>query len=102
MNRKVLNRPMFARMRDGSIKPVQYAQVGLLIQGGSKLLPYVPRGLQAIKNTLFAVISGGRNLITKGKNLIKTSPKKVGTTGTDQSFPISTVLPARTHYALGS
>ena len=71
MNRKVLNRPMFARMRDGSIKPVQYAQVGLLVQGGKALVPYVPRGLAAIKNTLPAVISGGRNLITKGKNLIK-------------------------------
>jgi|TARA_R110000823_G_scaffold81987_1_gene186141 hypothetical protein len=71
MNRKVLNRPMFARMRDGSIKPVQYAQVGLLVQGGKALVPYVPRGLAAIKNTLPAIISGGRNLITKGKNLIK-------------------------------
>jgi len=68
---KVLNRPMFARMRDGSIKPVQYAWTGLAVSGGSKLLPYVPRGLQAIKNTLPAVISGGKNLITKGKNLIK-------------------------------
>jgi hypothetical protein len=76
---KVLNRPMFARMRDGSIKPVQYAWTGLAVSGGSKLLPYVPRGLQAIKNTLPAIISGGRNLITKGKNLIKTSPKGPGT-----------------------
>tara|TARA_R110000751_G_scaffold91776_2_gene179915 strand:+ start:69 stop:1214 length:1146 start_codon:yes stop_codon:yes gene_type:complete len=70
MNRKVLDRPMFARMRDSSIKPVQYAQAGLFIQGASKALPYVPRGLAAIKNTLPAIISGGKNLITKGKSLI--------------------------------
>ena len=82
MNRKVLNRPMFARMRDGSIKPVQYAQVGLLVQGGKALVPYVPRGLAAIKNTLPAVISGGRNLITKGKNLIKGGGSASGGPGT--------------------
>ena len=82
MNRKVLNRPMFARMRDGSIKPVQYAFGGIAISGGSKLLPYVPRGLAAIKNTLPAVISGGRNLITKGKNLIKGGGSASGGPGT--------------------
>ena len=82
MNRKVLNRPMFARMRDGSVKPVQYAFGGIAIQGGKYVVPYIPRGLAAIKNTLPAVISGGRNLITKGKNLITTGPKKIGTTGT--------------------
>ena len=73
---------MFARMRDGSIKPVQYAQVGLLVQGGKALVPYVPRGLAAIKNTLPAVISGGRNLITKGKNLIKGGGSASGGPGT--------------------
>ena len=82
MNRKVLNRPMFARMRDGSIKPVQYAFGGIAISGGSKLLPYVPRGLAAIKNTLPAVISGGKNLITKGKNLIKGGGSAGGGPGT--------------------
>ena len=82
MNRKVLNRPMFARMRDGSIKPVQYAFGGIAISGGSKLLPYVPRGLAAIKNTLPAVISGGRNLITKGKNLKKGGGSASGGPGT--------------------
>lgn len=84
MNRKVLDRPMFARMRDGSVKPVQYAQVGLFIQGGTKIAPYVPKGLQAIKNTLPAIISGGRNLITKGRNLIskKAFDKAGGGTGT--------------------
>ena len=71
MNRKVLNRPMFARMRDGSIKPVQYAFAGIAISGGSKLLPYIPRGLQAIKNTLPAIISKGKNLITGGGSKIK-------------------------------
>jgi hypothetical protein len=73
---------MFARMRDGSVKPVQYAFGGIAIQGGKYVVPYIPRGLAAIKNTLPAVISGGRNLITKGKNLITTGPKKIGTTGT--------------------
>tara|TARA_R110000851_G_scaffold134413_1_gene269710 strand:- start:3966 stop:5099 length:1134 start_codon:yes stop_codon:yes gene_type:complete len=82
MNRKVLNRPMFARMRDGSIKPVQYAFAGIAISGGSKLLPYVPRGLAAVKNTLPAVISGGKNLITKGKNLIKGGGSAGGGPGT--------------------
>ena len=63
---KVLDRPMFAKMKDGTIKPVQYAWTGLAVSGGSKLLPYVPRGLQAIKNTLPAIISKGKNLITRG------------------------------------
>jgi len=67
MNRKVLNRPMFAKMRDGSVKPVQYAFAGLAISGGSKLLPYIPRGLQAIKNTLPAIITKGRNLISANR-----------------------------------
>ena len=65
----VLNRPMFARMKDGTIKPVQYAAVGLLVpaaQVGSRLLPYAGRGLQAIKNTLPAIINKGRSLITRG------------------------------------
>jgi hypothetical protein len=79
VNRKVLDRPMFARMRDGTVKPVQYAWTGLAISGGSKVIPYVPRGLAAIKNTLPAIISGGKNLITKGKNLITTGPKGPGT-----------------------
>ena len=83
VNRKVLNRPMFARMRDGTVKPVQYAFGGIAIQGGKYVVPYIPRGLAAIKNTLPAIISGGRNLITKGKNLITTGPKKIGTTGTE-------------------
>ena len=74
---------MFARMRDGTVKPVQYAFGGIAIQGGKYVVPYIPRGLAAIKNTLPAIISGGRNLITKGKNLITTGPKKIGTTGTE-------------------
>jgi len=63
---KVLNRPMFAKMKDGRIKPVQYAWGGLAVQGGTKLLPYIGRGLQAAKNTLPAIISKGKNLITGG------------------------------------
>ena len=65
MSKQVLNRPMFAKMRDGSIKPVQYHFVGAAIQGGLKLAPYAGRGLSAIKNTLPAIITKGRNLISK-------------------------------------
>ena len=55
MSKQVLNRPMFAKMRDGSVKPVQYAWGGLAVSGlnlASKALPYAGRGLSAIKNTL--------------------------------------------------
>jgi hypothetical protein len=41
MSKKVLNRPMFAKMKDGTIKPVQYAQVGLFVQGGKYILPRI-------------------------------------------------------------
>ena len=66
---KVLNRPMFAKMRDGSVKPVQYAWGGLAVSGlnlASKALPYAGRGLSAIKNTLPSIITKGKNLITRG------------------------------------
>ena len=77
-NRKVLDRPMFAKMKDGTIKPVQYHYVGAAISVGSRTLPYIARGLQAAKNTLPAIISKGKNLITRG------GPKVTGggTTGT--------------------
>ena len=48
---KVLNRPMFAKMKDGTIKPVQYANVGLAIAAGQGVwqvgksgLPYLIKG----------------------------------------------------------
>ena len=66
MPKKVLNRPMFAKMKDGTIKPVQYHFYGALIQGGMRLAPYAGRGLATIKNTLPAIISKGKNLITGG------------------------------------
>tara|TARA_R100000995_G_scaffold81595_1_gene54539 strand:+ start:553 stop:1740 length:1188 start_codon:yes stop_codon:yes gene_type:complete len=77
-NRKVLDRPMFAKMKDGTIKPVQYHYVGAAISVGSRTLPYIAKGLQAAKNTLPAIISKGKNLITRG------GPKVTGggTTGT--------------------
>ena len=96
MNRKVLNRPMFARMRDGSIKPVQYAQVGVFIQGGKYALPYlnrfgkyiVPKGglpykesaskaLTTVKNTLPAVL----NKIKSGLPAIKGNIFSTGKVG---------------------
>mgnify|MGYP003149974615 FL=1 len=40
---KVLNRPMFAKMKDGTIKPVQYHWIGAAINLGSKVAPYVGR-----------------------------------------------------------
>ena len=66
MSKQVLNRPMFAKMKDGTIKPVQYHFYGALIQGGMRLAPYAGRGLATIKNTLPAIITKGKNLITGG------------------------------------
>ena len=43
MSKQVLNRPMFAKMKDGSVKPVQYHWVGAAVSLGSKALPYVGR-----------------------------------------------------------
>jgi hypothetical protein len=34
---------MFAKMKDGTIKPVQYHYVGALIQGGARALPYLSK-----------------------------------------------------------
>jgi len=45
---KVLNRPMFAKMKDGKIKPVQYANVGMFIQGGKYTLPYLQSASKAL------------------------------------------------------
>tara|TARA_R110002012_G_scaffold310056_1_gene517529 strand:+ start:54 stop:1394 length:1341 start_codon:yes stop_codon:yes gene_type:complete len=78
---KVLNRPMFAKMKDGTIKPVQYAQLGVFIQGGKYALPVLnrfgkyivgkhgtmpykesaSRALTTIKNTLPSVIGNVRS-----------------------------------------
>ena len=44
MNRKVLDRPMFALMRDGSIKPVQYHWIGAAIGLGARAAPLIGRG----------------------------------------------------------
>ena len=71
MSKQVLNRPMFAKMKDGTIKPVQYHFYGALIQGGMRLAPYAGRGLATIKNTLPAIITKGKNLITGGGSKIK-------------------------------
>ena len=43
MSKQVLNRPMFAKMKDGTIKPVQYAQLGVFIQGDKYALPVLNR-----------------------------------------------------------
>ena len=45
---KILNRPMFAKMKDGTIKPVQYANVGMFIQGGKYTLPYLQSASRAL------------------------------------------------------
>jgi hypothetical protein len=63
MSKQVLNRPMFAKMKDGTIKPVQYAFTGKAIK---LALPYIGKGLQAAKNTLPAIITKGKNLVTGG------------------------------------
>ena len=60
MNRKVLNRPMFARMRDGRIEPVQYHWVGAAVSLGSKALPWIGQGAKI-----------GGNIIGKGLGYLK-------------------------------
>ena len=45
---KILNRPMFAKIKDGTIKPVQYANVGMFIQGGKYTLPYLQSASRAL------------------------------------------------------
>ena len=44
---KVLNRPMFAKMKDGTIKPVQYHFVGAAIGLGARVAPWAYRGIKA-------------------------------------------------------
>lgn len=47
MSKQVLNRPMFAKMKDGSIKPVQYHFVGAAIGLGARALPFAYQGIKA-------------------------------------------------------
>ena len=44
---KVLNRPMFAKMKDGTIKPVQYHWIGAAINVGTKVVPWAYRGIKS-------------------------------------------------------
>ena len=60
---KVLNRPMFAKMKDGTIKPVQYAMTGKLITMTGQGALYVG------KNGLPYLIQGGKKIYPKIKNL---------------------------------
>jgi len=48
MRRRVLDRPMFARMRDGTIKPVEYHWVGAAIGVGARALPWAVKGGKAL------------------------------------------------------
>ena len=59
---KVLNRPMFAKMKDGTIKPVQYANVGLAIAAGQGVW-------QVGKSGLPYLIKGGKKIYPQIKNL---------------------------------
>ena len=43
MNRKVLNRPMFARMKTGGLKEILYAQTGRFVEETEEVGPYRPR-----------------------------------------------------------
>ena len=100
MNRKVLNRPMFAKMKDGTIKPVQYAQLGVFIQGGKYALPVLNRfgkyiagpgglpykegigtALTKVKNTLPAVINKVKGLPSVISKTIKPNKKTFNTIG---------------------
>ena len=97
MPKKVLNRPMFAKMKDGTIKPVQYAQLGVFIQGGKYALPVLNRfgkyitgpgklpykesaskALTTIKNTLPAVINKVKGLPAVINKKITTPPNAAG------------------------
>ena len=60
---KVLNRPMFAKMKDGTIKPVQYANVGLAIAAGQGVW-------QVGKSGLPYLIKGGKKIYPQIKNLL--------------------------------
>jgi len=95
---KVLNRPMFAKMKDGTIKPVQYAQLGVFIQGGKYALPVLnrfgkyivgkhgtmpykesaSRALTTIKNTLPAVINKVKGVPAVINKKITTPPNAAG------------------------
>lgn len=97
MSKQVLNRPMFAKMKDGTIKPVQYAQLGVFIQGGKYALPVLNRfgkyitgpgklpykesaskALTTIKNTLPAVINKVKGLPAVINKKITTPPNAAG------------------------
>jgi len=58
----VLNRPMFAKMRNGTIKPVQYANVGLAIAAGKGVW-------QVGKSGLPYLVKGGKKIYPQIKNL---------------------------------
>lgn len=64
---KVLQRPMFARMRDGRIVPVQRHWVGALIAGGRIAAPFAMRyGVRPGMNILKKGIGGLRNYFRPG------------------------------------
>jgi len=83
-NPKVLDRPMFAKMKDGRIKPVQYAMVGklitttgqgawyvgkqglpYLIQGGKKIYPKIKNLPAVVKNKLPSLWKGSKTKTSK-------------------------------------
>jgi len=70
----VLNRPMFARMRDGRIVPVQHAWGGLAIQGGKSLIPWgmkYGKNLPAIiKRGLPSILGGAKKIKETGRSLV--------------------------------
>ena len=76
----VLNRPMFARMRDGRIVPVQHAWVGAAIQAGKAVVPWgykfgknLPAVIPKIKSGLPSIISkGGKKIKDVKSSLWKT------------------------------
>jgi len=67
----VLNRPMFARMRDGRIVPVQHAWVGAAIQAGKAIVPWGYKFGKNLPAVIPKIKSGLPSIISKGGKKIK-------------------------------
>ena len=67
----VLNRPMFARMRDGRIAPVQYAWGGAALQVGKAVVPWGYKFGKNLPAVIPKIKSGLPSIISKGGKKIK-------------------------------
>jgi len=104
---KVLNRPMFAKMKDGTIKPVQYHFVGAAIynlgaraipfayrgikSGGKYAMPYIKQGIGGIKNYMRPGGGYGKGINAETAKKFPELAKKVKRA---QMFNITSMHPA--------